>query len=73
MKGLTEVRFVLNAVKSSSVNTFTTQQNCKNCIQYYSYISTSINTINIIVIRFNIPHFQLLLICVVLSCHYARK
>jgi hypothetical protein len=67
MKWLTEVRFVLNAGKSSSVNTFTTQQNSKNSIQYYNYISTSINTINIIVIRFNIPHFQLLLICVVLK------
>ena len=48
------------------VNAFTMQWNYKNCIQY-------LNTVEIINICFDIPHFELLLLCVAISFHDIRK
>lgn len=53
---------------------------CQRCYNHkeiafntYNYTFTFLNTIESIIILFNIPHFQLLFLCVAFSYHDVRK
>jgi hypothetical protein len=61
-------------INCTSVNAF---QSYKTTTKLHSilnnYISITLNTIEIIIICFNIPHFQFLLLCVFIRFYYVHK